>query len=79
MKHKLADQVVELKDDRSLFARMFIVARSRPEINLKEGIGQHKFTSLPRALFTVEWGTPTKHRQKQADGYTSGAAKQNWW
>ena len=28
VKHKLADQVVELKDDRSLFARMLIVARS---------------------------------------------------
>ena len=53
VKHKLADQVVELKDDRSLFARMLIVARSCPEINLKEGIGQHEFTSLPRALFTV--------------------------
>jgi len=40
--HKLAGQVVELKDDRSLFARMLIVARSRPEINLKEGIDQHE-------------------------------------
>ena len=53
VKHKLADQVVELKDDRSLFARMLIVARSRPEINLKEAIGQHEFTAKPRALFTV--------------------------
>ena len=53
VKHKLADQVVELKDDWSLFARMLIVACSRPEINIKEGIGQHEFTSLPRALFTV--------------------------
>jgi len=53
VKHKLDDQVVELKDDRSLFARMLIVARSRPEINLQECIGQHEFTSLPRALFTV--------------------------
>jgi len=53
VKHKVADQVVELKDDRSLFARMLIVARSRSEMNLKESIGQHEFTSLPRALFTV--------------------------
>ena len=28
VKHKLADQVVELKDDRSLLGRMLIVARS---------------------------------------------------
>jgi len=34
VKHKLDDQAVELKDDRSLFARMLIVARLRPEINL---------------------------------------------
>jgi len=33
---------------------MLIVARSRPEINLQECIGQHEFTSLhARALFTV--------------------------
>ena len=54
MKHKLADQVAELKDDRSLFARMLIVARSSPEVNLKESIGLHEFTFLPRALFKVE-------------------------
>ena len=53
VKHRLAEQVVEMKDDRALFARMLIVARSRPEINLKEAIGQHEFTSLPRALFGV--------------------------
>jgi len=44
---------VELKDDWSLFARMLIVDRSRPGINLKEAIGQHEFTCLPRALFSV--------------------------
>jgi len=32
---------------------MLIVSRSRPEMNLKESIGQHEFTSLPKALFTV--------------------------
>ena len=53
VKHKVADQVVELKDDRLQFARMLIVARSRSEMNLKESIGQDEFTSLPRALFTV--------------------------
>ena len=35
VKHKLADQIVEMKDDRSLFTRILIVARSRPEVNLK--------------------------------------------
>lgn len=54
VKHKLADKIVEMKDDRSLFARMMIVARSRPELNLKEAIGQHEFTVLPRALFAID-------------------------
>jgi len=53
VKHNLDDQVVALKYDRSLFARLLIVARSRPEINLKVSFGQHKFKSLPRDLFTV--------------------------
>ncbi len=53
VKHKVAGQIVEMKDDRALFARMLIVARCRPEINLKETIGQHEFTSLPRALFAT--------------------------
>lgn len=53
MKHKVADQVVERIDDRSLFGRMLIVACSRPEMNLKESIGQHEFMSLPQALFLV--------------------------
>jgi len=46
VKHKLADKVVEMKDDRALFARMMIVARSRPEVNLKEAIGRYEFTAL---------------------------------
>ena len=54
VKHKLADQRVEMKDDRSLFSRMLIVAHSRPEVNLKKAIGQHEFTSLPRALFAID-------------------------
>ena len=32
---------------------MLTVARSRPEMNLKDSIGEHEFTSLPQALFTV--------------------------
>ena len=35
VKHKLADQVAEMKDDRSLFARTLIMASSPSEINMK--------------------------------------------
>ena len=46
VKHKLADQVAELKDDRSLFACMLIMGSSQPEINMKNTIGQYEFTML---------------------------------
>lgn len=39
LKVKINENVVELKEDRSLFARMCVVAKSRPEIDLKEAIG----------------------------------------
>ena len=54
MKHKLADKVVEMKDDRLLFARRMIVARTCPELYLKKAIGQHEFTVLSQALFAIE-------------------------
>ena len=47
-KVKVADQIVELKSERSLFARLVVVARSRSDINIKESIG--KFTTFPRSL-----------------------------
>src|SRR6218665_3330856 len=36
-----------------LHARIMSVARSRPELNLKEDSWQHKFTFVPRALFAI--------------------------
>ncbi len=50
LKHKVTDQVENLKGEWPLFARMLIVARAHPEISLKEGMGQHEFTCLPRTL-----------------------------
>ena len=34
----LKDKVVELTEDRNLFARLMMVAKSRPEIDIKEAI-----------------------------------------
>ena len=48
------DKIVELQEDRSLFARMMVVCRSRPEINLQESIGIHEFTVVPRSLFAAD-------------------------
>ena len=50
-KFKVADQIVELKSERSLFARLVIVAKSRPEIDIKDSIGKFEFTTFPRSLF----------------------------
>ena len=54
LKIKINENVVELKDDRSLFAHMCVVAKSRPEIDLKEAIGQYEFNLVPRPMFAVD-------------------------
>ena len=46
--------IVELQEDRSLFARMMMVCQTRPEINVKEAVGMYEFTVVPRALFAAE-------------------------
>ena len=46
--------IVELQEDRSLFARMMMVCQTRPEINVKEAVGMYEFTVVPRALFAGE-------------------------
>ena len=47
----LKDKVVELQEDRNLFARLMMVAKSRPEIDIKQAIEQHEFSVVPRSLF----------------------------
>ena len=54
LKVKINENVVELKEDRSLFARMCVVAKSRPEIDLKEAIGQYEFNLVPRSMFAAD-------------------------
>src|SRR6218665_3862503 len=54
VKHKLADKIAEIKYDRSLFARIMSVARSRPELNLIEASWQHELIFVPRASFATE-------------------------
>ena len=36
LKVKIKENVIELKEDRLIFARMCVVAKSRPEIDLKD-------------------------------------------
>ena len=53
-KVKLNNAIVELQEDRSLFARMMMVCQTRSEINLQEAIGVYEFTVMPRALFAAD-------------------------
>ena len=43
-----------MKDDRALFARFLVVTLSRPEIDLRESIGEYEFAVCPRSLFTLD-------------------------
>ena len=45
--------IVELQEDRSLFARMMMMCQTRPEISVKEAVGMYEFTVVPRALFAA--------------------------
>ena len=54
VKLKVDQKVVELKEDRNLFARLLIVAKSRPNINLEDAFGKHEFSVVPRSLFAAD-------------------------
>ena len=48
------NKVVELQEDRCLFARMMMVCKSRPEINLAEAVGVYEFSLVPRSLLASD-------------------------
>ena len=54
VKVKVKDTVTELKEDRGLFARMLIVARSRQEIDLRGSLSKYEFSVVPRDLFSSD-------------------------
>lgn len=47
VKVAMKDKIIELKEDRSLFARMMVICKSRPEINIKEAVGVYEFSVVP--------------------------------
>ena len=48
------DKVVELKEHRCLFARMMMVCKSLPEIDIKEAVGVYEFSLVPRSPFAAD-------------------------
>ena len=49
IKFKVDQQVVELKEDRNLFAHLLLVAKSRPNMNLEQAVGD-ELSVVPRSL-----------------------------
>jgi hypothetical protein len=47
-------QTVELQEDRNLFARMLLVCKSRPQIDIKEVVDTYEFTVVPPSMFAVD-------------------------
>lgn len=51
---KIGKQVVELKENRSLFARMAIAARSRPDIDMAHVVSTYEMSGVSRSLFAPD-------------------------
>ena len=47
------DKIIELKEDRCLFARMMVICKSCPEIDIKEAVGVYEF-SVVRSMFAAD-------------------------
>jgi hypothetical protein len=54
VKVNLGQKVMELKEDRNIFARLLLVSKSRPEINLEEAVGCHELSVVPRSMFAAD-------------------------
>lgn len=50
----MGETIVPLKADRSLFTRLLVVSRSRPDINLKESLGTYEFSAVPQSMFALD-------------------------
>ena len=54
IKAKIAEKVVQLKEERTLLSRFLITAKKRPELYLKRNIGNHEFPVVANSVFTLD-------------------------
>ena len=54
LKVDTGDGKVELREDRNLFARMLLVSKSRPDINVAETVGKYELSVVPRSMFAAD-------------------------
>jgi len=48
------ENLLELKEDRNLFAHLAVVAKSKPNINVEEAVGKCELQVVPRSLFAAD-------------------------
>ena len=41
-------------EDRSIFLRMMIICKARPEIDIKEAVGEYEFSIVPGSMFPAD-------------------------
>ena len=71
-------KVVALKEERNLLQRFTIIARSRPELNLEECIGEFEFGVVPRSLFSADGSLlPSRDKHKVSNIITKAIEDQN--
>ena len=53
-KTQVCNKILELKENRSLFALMAIAARSRPEIDMAQTVSAYEISGVPRSLIAFD-------------------------
>lgn len=48
------NDIVVLKGNRNLFARILVVSRSRDDLNLEDTFGNYELSAVPRSLFSAD-------------------------
>ena len=47
-------KLVKVKEERGLLARLIVISRRRPQLDLKECIGTYEYGVVPRSLFASD-------------------------
>ena len=70
------DKIVELQEDRSLFAQMFVISESRRVVDLQETVSRYEFSVVPRSMFAID-GTMFKVKSNLMTVLEQLPAKEN--
>ena len=51
---RTGDKLIKVKEERRLLQRLIIISRRRPDLDLKDCIGNYEFGIVPRSLFASD-------------------------